>query len=210
MLNHYRQLFSQMEGHPLLQKISLVLVSSTFVDWALLPLVTKLEGIFLPVFMISLFMLLGNADGFLQPLFHHARLSHIFLFSIFLDLIQLLSYWIYFIDPYYFIYTILIIFTIQSITFEVSRIHTTDFLKDELELKDYLMLRSFLLSVGTISGTLFTLIYDLFFHTFDYLFILLAVLTVSSMWKQWQLYLFFKRNNSPEPVIYAGKRKSVL
>jgi len=71
---------------------SMAILFITYIDWTLMPYVTKLEGTYLPVYMISFFMLIGALDGIVQPLFKHIRIYKIYLFSIVLDVIQIASY----------------------------------------------------------------------------------------------------------------------
>lgn len=145
-----------------------------------MPVVAKLEGMYLPIFMISFFMLLSSMDGLLQPLFKHARLHHIYYFSAMLDLVQVLCYGFYFVDRVLFTYVILTLFTIQAITFEISRIHTIDFMQDLLDLKDYLILRSMFISLAVISGSVLTMGYDFFITQLEWLFYGLSFLGVLS------------------------------
>ena len=60
------------------------------------------------------------------------------------------------VDEVLFTYVILSLFTLQAITFEISRVHTIDFMKEEIELKEYLMLRSFIVSGAIIGGSVIT------------------------------------------------------
>ena len=111
--------------------------------------------------MISFFMLLGALDGFIQPLFKNIKIYNIYLFTIILDIIQLTSYLFFSESIIFFTYLILTIFTIQAITFEIARVHTVDFMQDEsIELRDYLMLRSFMISLAIVTGSISAMIYD--------------------------------------------------
>ena len=47
-----------------------------------MPFIAKLEGLYLPVFMISFYMLLGATDGLIQPLFKKVKIYQIYLFVI--------------------------------------------------------------------------------------------------------------------------------
>ena len=91
-VRHYRKLFRWLAHSRLLRLQVAVLFVTTFIDWVLMPFLTKLEGTHLPVFMISFYMLLGASDGFVQPLFRHVRIHNIYLSVIVLDLIQILVY----------------------------------------------------------------------------------------------------------------------
>ena len=127
-----------------------------------MPYITKLEGLHLPVLAISFYMLIGATDGLIQPLFKKVKIYKIYLFVIILDIIQMLSYLLSHFNMAVFTYAILTVFTLQAITFEISRIHTIDFMKDEIEIKDYLMLRSFVVSVAIIGGAVSAMILDYF------------------------------------------------
>lgn len=193
MLTNYKTLYKEVKksNFLLLQSITLFIV--TYIDWTLIPYITKLEGIYLPVFMISFFMLLGALDGFVHPLFKHIRIYRIYLFTIILDVFQISSYIIVEYSVLIFTYVILFIFTIQAITFEIARIHTVDFMQDEaIELKDYLMLRSFMISLAIVLGSLSAMILDYFSINLNFILLYCAILGVVAIFIQYKLYKKFK------------------
>ncbi|MBN2781804.1 MAG: hypothetical protein JXQ66_01025 [Campylobacterales bacterium] len=193
-LKNYSNIFNEIAKSKLLKLQSVVLFLTTYIDWTLIPFVTKLEGTYLPVFMISFFMLVGALDGFIQPLFKHISIHNIYLFAIILDLVQIASYFIYDYSHLLFTYIILTIFTIQGITFEVARIHTVDFMQDEsVELKDYLMIRSFMISGAIVGGAVTAMAYDYFTKDINLLLIYVSILGVMGIVFQYRLYLKFKK-----------------
>lgn len=50
----------------------------TYAGWTLMSYTAKLEGTYLPLFMISLFMLTGAPYGIVQPLFKHIKIYNIY------------------------------------------------------------------------------------------------------------------------------------
>lgn len=193
-LKNYSVIFHEISQSKFLKLQSFTLFLTTYIDWTLIPFVTKLEGTYLPVFMISFYMLVGALDGFIQPLFKHIRIYNIYLFAIFLDIFQILSYGLYQYSILIFTYMIMTIFTIQGITFEIARIHTVDFMQDEkIELKDYLMLRSFMISAAIFSGALTAMIYDFFTKDITFLLVLVSILGLSGILIQFKLYKKFKK-----------------
>lgn len=159
---HYIYLYKSLGNSKLLKLQVIVLFLTTYIDWVLMPYITKLEGLYLPVLAISFYMLIGATDGLIQPLFKKVKIYKIYLFVIILDITQMLSYFLSDVNMVVFTYTILSIFTLQAITFEISRIHTIDFMKEEIEIKDYLMLRSFVVSVAIIGGAVSAMVLDYF------------------------------------------------
>lgn len=191
---HYAHIFKEIQQSNFLKIQSWTLFLTTYIDWVLIPFVTKLEGTFLPVYMISFYMLLGSLDGFIQPLFKHIKIHHIYLFTILLDIIQIGSYLFLTYSILVFTYVILTIFTVQAITFEIARIHTVDFMQDEkIELKDYLMLRSFMISLAIVLGSLTAMCFDYFTVPLHYLLVFLSLIGVISIILQYKLYLKFKK-----------------
>ena len=89
------------------------------------------------------------------------------------------------------------IFTIQGITFEIARIHTTDYLTRWIEVKEYLMARSLIISVATIGGTSFAILFDLISGNLTILLSIAAVLTLIAVVMQFYLAQLFARF-SPE------------
>ncbi len=193
-LKNYKTMFSEVKKSYFLYLQSIVLFLVTYIDWTLLPYITKLEGTYLPVFMISFFMLLGALDGIVQPLFKHIRIYNIYLFTIILDIIQIASYPILSHSIVIFTYVILSIFTIQAITFEIARVHTVDFMQDEaIELKDYLMLRSFMISIAIVCGSITAMLCDYFKIELTTLLSYVATLGLIAIYIQYKLYKKFKK-----------------
>lgn len=203
---HYKTLYKEIVKSRFLKLQAAVLFITTYIDWVLMPYITKLEGTYLPVFMISFYMLLGATDGLIQPLFKKVKIYRIYLFVIVLDLIQIGSYALVELNMALFTYVILSIFTLQAITFEISRIHTIDFMKEEIELKEYLMLRSLVVSVAIISGSLSAMILDYFDIRINVMLLFLALLGLFAVVMEYRLYLKFKKvAQNDETVIQRQK-----
>jgi len=192
----YAPLLVQIRTNSLVRLNTLVLFVVVYTDWMLMPLVAKLEGLYLPVYMISLFMLLSASDGIIQPFFKEVRLKIVFYFSALLDLAQIGVYALFWIDPELFTYTILVFFTLQAVTFEVARIHTIDWFQDDVELKPFLMLRSAVISGATIAGTLFTMLFDYFGGDARWLLLLASGLGVAGIMLQLRLGYRFGRKEA--------------
>ncbi|HEY9203593.1 MAG TPA: hypothetical protein VIM82_04615 [Sulfurimonas sp.] len=205
---HYKQIYSDLIKSKLLKLQVIVLFVTTYIDWTIMPYITKLEGMYLPVFMISFYMLIGATDGLIQPLFKKVKIYNIYLFVIILDIIQILSYSLYMVDIVIFTYVILSIFTIQAITFEISRVHTIHFMKDEIEIKDYLILRSFFVSSAIIGGALTAMIFDYFGVRLGAMLIFLSVLGVLAIVVEYMLYKKFRNILQDEDTII--ERQKVL
>lgn len=207
-LQHYSQLFGEIKKSRFLKVQSITLFLVTYIDWTLIPFITKLEGTYLPVFMISFFMLIGALDGFLQPVFKNIKIYNIYLFAIFLDIFQIFCYFIYDYSILYFTYVILTIFTIQGITFEISRIHTTDFMQDEsIELKDYMILRSLMISSAIVAGSFSSMIFDYLELDFYYLLIYLSVIGFIGIYLQIILYIKFKKRVYAQVEVQSDKKE---
>lgn len=190
---NYLQLYKELKKSKLLKLQAVVLFFTTYIDWVIMPFIAKLEGLYLPVFMISLYMLIGAADGLIQPLFKKVKIHHIYLFVIMLDLIQIGSYALAWSDIIIFTYVILSIFTLQAITFEISRVHTVDFMKEEIEIKEYLILRSFIVSVAIIAGALSAMILDYFGVKLEITLAILAGLGIFAVVIEYKLYARLKK-----------------
>ncbi|MDD2640449.1 MAG: hypothetical protein PHS65_05600 [Arcobacteraceae bacterium] len=190
---HYHSIFAEIQKSNFLRIQSLVLFIITYIDWTLIPFITKLEGTYLPVYMISFYMLIAALDGFIHPLFKNIKIYNIYMFAIILDLIQIISYLTFSQSIVVFTYIILTIFTVQGITFEIARIHTVDFMQEEaVHLKDYLMIRSLMISAAIVGGSLTAMLFDYFSSNLAYLLIYLSVLGFVGIVYQYKLYLKFK------------------
>jgi amino acid permease len=89
---------------------------------------------------------------------------------------------------------ILAIFTVQGITFEVARVHTVDFMQDEsIELREYLMIRSFIISLAIILGGVSAMLLDYLDVRLLYILIYLTVLALFGIYLQYRLYKIFKK-----------------
>lgn len=206
---HYRSLYLEIKKSKILRLQALAIFFTTYIDWTLMPFITKLEGTYLPVYMISFFMLIGALDGFIQPFFNRIKLYNIYLFAIVLDIIQMFSYFFYDFSVIGFTYLILTIFTIQGITFEIARIHTTDFMQEEaVSLKDYLMIRSLMISASIVLGAVSAMIADAFDIKLSSVLIFLSLVGVIAIYFQVKLYYKFKKTNSIEIIeIETDKRE---
>ncbi len=208
-VRHYKHLFRELLESRLLKLQAAVLFLTTYIDWVLMPFLTKLEGMHLPVFMISFYMLLGASDGFILPLFRHIRIYKIYLFVILLDLVQIATYMLAEVDIVVFTYAILSIFTLQAITFEISRVHTIDFMKEEIDIKDYLMLRSMIVSSAIIAGGVSAMLLDYFGIRLFTTLLLLGLLGLFAIVIEFRLYAKFKKIVQSDETIIA-RQKSLL
>ncbi len=209
-LKNYKTMFLEVKKSYFLYLQSIVLFLVTYIDWTLLPYITKLEGTYLPVFMISFFMLLGALDGIVQPLFKHIKIYNIYLFTIILDIIQISSYPLLSHSIVVFTYVILSIFTLQAITFEIARVHTVDFMQDEaIELKDYLMLRSFMISIAIVFGSLSAMLFDYFEIKLINLLYYIASLGIIAIYIQYKLYKKFKVKTYENEVEILKERRDL-
>lgn len=211
LLKHYSKIFKEINSCKFLKIQSLTLFIITYIDWTLIPFVTKFEGTYLPVFMISFFMLIGALDGFIQPLFRNIKIHHIYLFAIFLDIFQIFSYLVFSYSVLIFTYVILTVFTIQGITFEIARIHTVDFMQDEkVDLKDYLMIRSLMISSAIVAGGLSSMIFDYIGLNLNYLFIFLSIIGLIGIYYQFILYKKFKKKFYMGEIIVEKDKKELF
>lgn len=209
-LKNYTEIFREIKKSRFVKVQSLTLFIITYIDWTILPFVTKLEGTYLPVYMISFFMLIGALDGFVQPLFKNIRIYNIYLFSILLDIVQIGCYTIYEYSVVFFTYVMLSIFTIQGITFEIARVHTVDFMQDEdVELKDYLMIRSFVISGAIIAGGVSSIVFDYMKIDLKTLLMMLALLGCVGIIFQYRLYKKFKKRALNSLVEMEKDRKEI-
>jgi hypothetical protein len=210
LIKNYGAIFTNIRGSEFLKIQSLALFITTYIDWVLMPFVTKLEGLHLPVYMISLFMLLGSLDGFIQPIFREIKIHKVYLFTALLDIIQILSYSIYFYSIKYFTYAILIVFTIQAITFEIARVHTIDFMQDEkFELKDYLMIRSLMISGAIVFGGISAILFDAYIKDILFLLIFLSFFGIYGIYLEFKLYLKFKRRLIKNKIIIEREKREM-
>lgn len=207
----YANIFKEIKKSKFLKIQVFVLFITTYIDWTILPFITKLEGTYLPVFMISFYMLIGALDGFVQPLFKNVKVYNIYVFAIVLDIIQILSYMVFSYSIVIFTYVILTIFTIQGITFEIARVHTVDFMQDEdVSLKDYLMIRSFVLSGAIVAGGLSSMVFDYFTKDLSLLLIFLSILGLVGIWLQYKLYKKFKHKIYNSEITIEKDRKEIF
>ena len=210
-LKNYAPIFKEIKSSNFLKIQSLTLFLTTYIDWTLIPFVTKLEGTYLPVFMISFYMLIGALDGFIQPLFKNIKIYNIYLFAIILDILQIFSYMVFSQSIIVFTYVILTIFTIQGITFEIARIHTVDFMQDEkVELKDYLMIRSFMISGAIVAGSLSSMVFDYFTKDLTALLIYLSILGIIGIIFQFKLYNKFKKRIYSDKIEIQKDKKELF
>jgi membrane protein implicated in regulation of membrane protease activity len=79
-------------------------------------------------------------------------------------------------------------------------------MKDEIEIKDYLMLRSFVVSVAMIGGAVTAMILDYFDVKLSIMLLLLAVLGVLAVLIEYKLYRKFKNIIQNEDTIIERQK----
>ena len=87
----------------------------------------------------------------------------------------------------------------------MARIHTIDWFAEDLEIKPFLMLRSFVISSATIMGTLFTLFFDYFGGNMEWLLFIAGGLGVIGIGLQLRLGYRFGRKEAA--LIEARKKE---
>jgi hypothetical protein len=82
-------------------------------------------------------------------------------------------------------------------------------MQDEINLKDYLMLRSFVVSSAIIGGAVTAMILDYFDVDFKYVLLSLAILGVFAIFVEYKLYAKFKKIVQTEETIIE-RQKTLL
>lgn len=105
-------------------KVQLFVLFVVTLSWSLvLPIVTKLQGLFWTTSMISVYLILHKLSVFIMPLFKNISLKKSYEILIILDVIYMLSMGVYFYDIKLFIYTEAILMVVYGLSLSIFSIN---------------------------------------------------------------------------------------
>ena len=105
-------------------RVQLFVLFIVTLSWSLvLPIVTKLQGILWTTSMISAYLILHKLSVFIMPYFKEVSLKNSYKILIILDIIYMLSMFIYFIDVNIFIYVEAILVVIYGLSVSIFGIN---------------------------------------------------------------------------------------
>ncbi|MEZ4694600.1 MAG: hypothetical protein R2837_11580 [Aliarcobacter sp.] len=81
---------------------------------------------------------------------------------------------------------------------------------EKVELKDYLMIRSLMISSAIVAGSISSMIFDYLSINLNYLFIFLSVIGVIGIYYQTILYKKFKKRANNSEIILEKDKKELF
>ena len=167
------------------------------IDWLMISYFTKAMGMYVPLYIISMYYIVGELAGYAEPYFKKVTTATTFLILIVLDTAQLMVIFISFYDDVLFTYLLMIIFSLQAILYEIYSIKTAQYIEnyvDKYRVSEVLSVLLFNRSNMIITGLLLSVVYSLIFQTYDMLFTFIIVLMTVSIYYEYKLYSYIKVN----------------
>lgn len=167
------------------------------IDWLMISYFTKAMGMYVPLYIISMYYIVGELAGYTEPYFKKVTTATTFLILIVLDTAQLMVIFISFYDDVLFTYLLMIIFSLQAILYEIYSIKTAQYIEnyvDKYRVSEVLSVLLFNRSNMIITGLLLSVVYSLIFQTYDMLFTFIIVLMTVSIYYEYKLYSYIKVN----------------
>ena len=81
---------------------------------------------------------------------------------------------------------------------------------EKVELKDYLMIRSLMISAAIVAGSLSSMVFDYFSVNLNYLFIFLSIIGLFGIYFQIILYKKFKKKVANSEIIIEKDKKELF
>lgn len=165
------------------------------VDWLMIPYFTKLMGQYVLVAFITIYYIVSELAGYIEPSLEKFKISTIFGFLIVLDTIQFLCLGLFFIDEKIFVYSLMCVFASQAILYEIYTIKTTYFFEKYKKNISITKLQKLLLFNRTnmiFVGLFLSLIYSLFTENYVYLILFIMMLMCISISREIKLYKYVK------------------
>ncbi len=139
-------------------KVQLFVLFIVTLSWSLvIPIVTKLQGLLWTTSMISIYLILHKLSVFIMPYFKKISLKTSYKTLIILDIVYMLSMFIYFINIELFIYTEAILVVIYGLCVSVFGINYSMYVMkryDEHVFKDTQYLEQMAMAIAGITGYL--------------------------------------------------------
>lgn len=164
-----------------------------YIDWLFIPFFTKLLGLHITVFFITFYYLMSETSGYFDSFFKKYNLSSSIKILIFLDIIQVLTYTLYFVNVIYMLYVLMIVFSVQAMYFEILNVKIIEFY--ELRKTKYSNVQKMLLfnkSNMVLFGLVSTLAYSFFTEDLFYLILIIIFLMVISIYNEFKLLKYLK------------------
>jgi len=164
------------------------------IDWFMTPYFVKLMGLHVLVFFITIYYFTSKLGGYIEPYFRKTKIKTSFLILIFMDIIQFFCLFLFFYDITIFTYSIMVMFSLQNVLFEMYNLKTIEFFEKYRTMK-ISRLNSFLLFNETnmiVLGLSSSVIYSLFLEDYKYMIISIMFLMIISIYHEIKLYTYIK------------------
>ena len=157
-----QKLFKNYQNLDKFIKVQLFVLFIVTLSWSLvIPIVTKLQGLLWTTSMISVYLILHKLSVFIMPYFKKISLKTSYKTLIVLDIVYMLSMFIYFIDIDMFIYTEAILVVVYGLCVSVFGINYSMYVMkkyDEHIFKDTQYLEQIAMAIAGIIGYLIVIV----------------------------------------------------
>lgn len=167
-----------------------------FIDWLFVPYFTKLMGTYINVSIITLYYLVTESSGYIIQYFENIKIIDTIKILLVLDTLQLLIYFLYFINLNMMLYFLMLIFSMQILYNEICNVSIIRYY--EKSDKQFSLIQKLLLfnkSNMVLLGLCCSLIYGLITDEIKYLVYFIIILMIISIYNEIKIIYYIKRNN---------------
>lgn len=167
-----------------------------FIDWLFVPYFTKLMGTYINVSIITLYYLVTESSGYIIQYFENIKIIDTIKILLVLDTLQLLIYFLYFINLNMMLYFLMLIFSMQILYNEICNVSIIRYY--EKSDKQFSLIQKLLLfnkSNMVLLGLCCSLLYGLITDEIKYLIYFIIILMIISIYNEIKIIYYIKRNN---------------
>ena len=191
----YKDILVYRKTSNIMDKYMITISLAIFIDWLLLSYFTKNMGLYVPIFIISIYYIISEFGGFLEHYFHNIDARIIFIVVLIMDVLQLFTMFVHFYNIELFTYILVVIFSIQALLYEIYSIKIIQLCEIYEKGIKISKIQSYLLFIKSnmvVLGLVLSVIYSLFFINYDYLICLVISLGIFSIYQEIYLIKYIK------------------
>jgi hypothetical protein len=165
------------------------------IDWLMMAYFTKTMGMYVPLYLISFYYIVTELSGYINVYFKTTSLHKVFMVLLSLDFIQLMSLSIYFINEEYFIYSLMIIFSIQALMYEIQTVKFIWFIEvymKNVSISEIQTITLFNKTNMVLAGLSISMVYSILIDNYTYMIMIVGFLMCYSLLLEYKLYMHSK------------------
>lgn len=191
----FNEFYSLVKSDPFAKNYSVAIGIAIVVDWLMMPMFTKLMGLYAPIILISVFYIVSELSGYIEHIFHNSKFTTIFILLIISDIVQVLAMSLFFFNEIWFTYALMCVFSCQALLYEIYSIKAIQFMEltKTVPVSKFQSLLLFNKSNMVLLGLIIGGVYSLLFNDFSLLVALAICISSVSIVFEFKLLNYIKK-----------------